>query len=53
MLYGCVSLEYLDISNFDFDNFDDSDKISYMLSNSINIKYINLYNVRDNNILNI
>ena len=47
MLYNCKSLEYLDISNFDFNNIDNSDKISHILSDSIVIKYINLINVKN------
>ena len=50
MINGCDSLEYLDISYFDFSNVD-SENIKYIFSGLNNIKYINLSNVSNSDIL--
>jgi len=42
MFYGCDSLAFLDVSNFNMDN---CDSYSNMFSNISNIKYLNLYNL--------
>ena len=47
MFNKCSSLEYLDMSNFDFSNINGSDGISNMISGSEAINYINLNNVKN------
>ena len=51
MFIYCNSLEYLDISNFDLKSIENSPDILNILDRVPNIKYINLYNVQNYNIL--
>ena len=48
MIHKCSSLEYLDVSHFDFSNIDSYDGISNMISLSESINYINLSYVKNN-----
>ena len=51
MFYKCNMLKVLDISSFNMKSISASN--NYVFSNLINLKYINLYNVKDtNNIIN-
>ena len=47
MLQKCSSLQYLDMSNFDLSNIDNSDDINNMISGSEVIIYINLSNMKN------
>ena len=48
MFYGCSSLESIDLSNFDMIN---CYLYNYMFSNIDRIKYINLYNFKNDKII--
>ena len=48
MFYGCDSLKFIDISNFNLTNCDSNDDL---FSNITSIKYINIYNITDNKII--
>ena len=46
MFYECNSLNFIDMSNFDMSN---CNSYSNMFSSNNNLKFINLYNINDNN----
>ena len=48
-LKTCTALEYLDISNFNFDSLEDPD---FVFSNHQSIKYINIYNITNEALIN-
>ena len=50
MFYNCNSLNVLDISNFDMRGID-SDTSEDMFENMDQLKYLNIYNLQDNNII--
>ena len=51
MLSKCTSLISLDISNFDFGKIESSESFSYLFTDLTNLKYINLSNVKNYDIL--
>ena len=50
MFYNCISLNLLDISNFDMRGIN-NDTSKDMFENIDQLKYFNIFNVQDNNII--
>ena len=50
MFYNCSSLNLLDISNFDMRGIN-NDSSKDMFENMDQLKYINIFNVQDNNLI--